>query len=192
MVEPVWLQNDKDSWLSLLMLWESAREKVIPLFQSAGTDCWISSFLVDSYIKVALPLAPSFSHVLQTPHEGVENNITVAPCSFRILHGKEHELKEYYMGFILFLPFSDGSHRYVVCTLSVLVISLWKTDHNITFFPTPWPEIRENLKLFNTVLRSLYKFDQYHLGRARIFISRPNKTNPCIWFLHWSSSSRKS
>lgn len=59
-------------------------------------------------------------------------------------------------------------------------------------FPTPWPEIRENLKLFNTVLASLYKRDQCHLGRARIFISRPNKTNPCIWFLHRSSSSRKS
>lgn len=100
MVEPVWLQNDKDSWLSLLMFWESAREKTILLIQSAGIDCWISPFLVDPYITVALPLAPSFSHVLQMPHKGLEKDTSFAPCSFRILHGKEHELKEHSMDFI--------------------------------------------------------------------------------------------
>lgn len=57
MVEPVWLQNDKVSWLSPLMFWESAREKAILHFQSAGTDCWVSCFLAGPHITVVLPLA---------------------------------------------------------------------------------------------------------------------------------------
>lgn len=191
MVEAVWPQNDKVPWLSPLMFRESAREKAIPHSQSAGTDCWVSCFLAGPHITVVLPLA-LLPHMCCKRHmKGWKTTSTVAPCSFRILHGKEHELKEHSLGFILFLPLSDGNHN-AVCTFSVLAISLWKTDHNITSFLTPWSEIREYLKLFNTVLGSLHKFDEYHLRRPRIFICRPNKTNLCIWFLYRSSRSTKS
>lgn len=190
MVEAVWLQNDSFVALS---------SHVLGICQGKGNTalsiCW--HWLLGLLLSCrpthhsGTATCPSSSHVLQTAHEGVENDSTVAPCSFRILHGKEHELKEHSLGFILFLALSDGSHNAVV-TFSVLAISLWKTDHNITSFPTPWSEIREYLKLFNTVLGSLHKFDEYHLRRPRIFICRPNKTNLCIWFLYRSSRSTKS